>query len=115
MGRAIVPPAQVLVVPGDQPRRGEIWAFCGEDAEVVVHRLRGHRDGGFLFQGDAMRLPDAVAEPDRLIGRVARVRLAGTVRSVGPVDRWRGVAAISWRRVRRRVQRLLGHPPSGIG
>ncbi len=115
MGRAIVPPAQVLVVPGDRPRPGEIWAFCGRDAEVVVHRLRARHPDGLLFQGDAMRLPDAVVAPDCLIGRVIRIRRDGATRTVGMFDRWWGVAAVSGRRLRRRIHRLRGRPPSGIG
>jgi hypothetical protein len=113
MGRAIVPPAQVHVIPGGRPRRGEIWAFCLEDAAVVVHRLRDRRDGTFLFQGDAMAVPDAPVPPERLIGRVRQVRSAGTVHDIGAVDRWRGFAAISWRRLRRRVLRLAGRPRRG--
>lgn len=113
MGRAIVPPAHVRVIPGGRPRRGEIWAFCLEDAAVVVHRLRDRRDGTFLFQGDAMPLPDAPVAPERLIGRVRQVRRAGVVREVGALDRWRGFAAVSWRRLRRRVRRLVARPRRG--
>jgi hypothetical protein len=83
MGRTIPTGASVLVAPCSTPRRGEVWAFCDQAGEVVVHRYRRHTDAGHVLQGDTRGQPDAPVGEEQLIGRVAAVRRGGRVRTVG--------------------------------
>jgi hypothetical protein len=74
MGHTITSGNEVLVVAVARPRWGQIWAFCNDRGEIVVHRYLLERRGLARFRGDAVRAPDRLVHPDRLIGRVVKVR-----------------------------------------
>ena len=81
MGETIHGGAYVLLDAPSSPRLGEIWAWCDDDATVVVHRSLGRGRDGYRFQGDARLDRDPPVPPDRIIGHVLEVRHSG--------DRWR--------------------------
>jgi len=90
MGRTIPTGSSVLVAEKSLPRRGQVWAYCEQSGDVVVHRYRRHTDRGHVLQGDTRTHTDAPVPDEQLIGRVTAVRLGGRVRSVGWSDRWHG-------------------------
>ena len=90
MGRAIPTGSSVLVAEKSLPRRGQVWAYCEQSGDVVVHRYRRRTDRGHVLQGDTRARTDAPVPDEQLIGRVTAVRLGGRVRSVGWSDRWYG-------------------------
>jgi hypothetical protein len=73
MGWSIPGGCRVRVEPGVRPRRGEVWAYCDDRGNVVVHRSRGERAGAFRFQGDARVRADPPVCSDQLIGRVVEL------------------------------------------
>jgi hypothetical protein len=91
----------VLVNLSPRPRRGEVWAFCNAEASIVVHRSRGRRDDGWLFEGDAVGRADPVVSASWLIGRVVSIRHGDVARDMGGRDRVLGMIGIAWRRARR--------------
>jgi len=105
MGGAIVSGDTVLVIPSPRPRRGEVWAFCNAEASIVVHRSRGPRRGGWLFEGDAVGRADPVISSSWLIGRVVSIRHGEVARHVGGRDRALGMMGIAARRARRALRR----------
>ena len=102
MGGLIRTGDRVTLEPGPAPRWGEVWAFCTTDGMVAVHRCRGRRTGGWLFQGDRRSTPDPVVTPDRLVGRVVAVERDGVERRIGVGDRWGGAAVAAIVRMRHR-------------
>jgi hypothetical protein len=90
MATAIPDGARVLVVAGDRPRRGEVWAFVADDGTVVVHRFRRQRDGVLWLQGDGNQRVDRPVTPEMLIGRVLATDVDGRRRRLGRLDRIRG-------------------------
>lgn len=90
------------------PARGEVWAFCGPQGEIVVHRHRGAVGARHRFQGDTCVRADPPVAPSALIGRVTAVSPSR------PYVRW-GPAAGAVQRVPRttvagavRLARRLG-------
>ncbi len=79
---------RVLVAPADRARWGEVWAYCHQTGAVLVHRCRGRRKSGYLFQGDAERRADALVPPPRLIGRVVAVERDGVATQLAGRDGW---------------------------
>jgi hypothetical protein len=73
MGQSIRGGTRVRVSASAAPRRGEVWAFCNDRGEIVVHRARGAAPGGFRFQGDTCVRADAPVPADRLIGRAIAI------------------------------------------
>lgn len=100
MGRLIADDARVTIRPSARPRRGEVWAFCLPGGRVVVHRCRGRRPGGWLFQGDRRAIPDPVVPGHHLVGRVVAVEKDGQRKRLGTTDRWGGSALALAFRVR---------------
>lgn len=92
MGRLIGDDARVTIRPSARPRRGEVWAFCLPGERVVVHRCRGRRGSGWLFQGDRRALPDPIVSAEQLVGRVVAVEGRDGRTRLGAGDRWRGSA-----------------------
>lgn len=87
MGQTIHAGSQVLLDDAPSPRIGEIWAWCSDDATVVVHRSLGRGRAGFRFQGDGRIDRDPPVPPDRIIGRVRQVRYGDHLWRVGWRDR----------------------------
>jgi hypothetical protein len=116
MGRSIPDGTRVRVEAAASPRRGEVWAWCNEAGEIVVHRSRGVGTRGHRFQGDAVVRADPPVADARLIGRVvelapgrARVRwgpVAGAVQRIPRVAVARTVRRTrSFRRARAGTRR----------
>lgn len=89
MGRTIRTDSEILVSASDEPRFGEVWAYCNPDGMLVVHRFVRQQQGLFYFQGDA-HWPDPPVPRDLLVGRVLRVRHRGSERRLGTRDRVTG-------------------------
>lgn len=87
MGTTIHAGSHVLLDDASIPRIGEIWAWCSDDATVVVHRSLGRGRDGYRFQGDGRIDGDPPVPPDRIIGRVRRVRYRDHLWTVGWRDR----------------------------
>ncbi|MBV8463838.1 MAG: S24 family peptidase [Acidimicrobiales bacterium] len=108
MDRTIVSGDQVRIGPEARPRWGSVWAYCGPDGAILVHRFIGRRPGGLLFQGDGRGAPDPLVGPDVLIGRVTAVRTPdGRVRTLGTRDRLRRGLPLRLRSDARRVAASL--------
>ena len=107
MGTSVVSGDKVLVGPALRPRQGEVWAFCNANSSIVVHRCRGRRREGWLFEGDAVGRADPVVSESWLIGRVISIRHDHAEHRVGLSDRVVGTAAIAARRARRVVRRTV--------
>jgi hypothetical protein len=102
MGRSIPGGARVRVtVDGRPPRRGQVWAFCNERGEIVVHRNRGTGPGGHRFQGDACIRSDSPVASQHLIGRVTAVEPARST------WRWSAAAGAVQRVPRRAVAEVV--------
>ena len=102
------------MVGAARPGWGEIWAFVGADAVIVVHRYVGRRRGQLRFWGDANPLIDRPVERELLVGHVVAVRAPdGTTRALGFTERWwYGALACARHALRRAAQtarRLLSH------
>lgn len=80
MGWTVPTGSSVLVQAAPRPRRGEVWAYCGSDGGVVVHRYRRRLPAGHRLQGDTCVAPDAPVGDALLIGRVVAVRGRGRAR-----------------------------------
>jgi Coenzyme PQQ synthesis protein D (PqqD) len=94
---------RVRIAAADRPRWGEVWAYCHQTGFVLVHRCKGRRRDGFLFQGDAERRSMAFVPRDRLIGRAVAVEHGRSSRPLGRAERWtRGV----WRQVAHELRRV---------
>lgn len=107
MGRTIRTGSKVLVSAGDEPRFGEVWAFCNAQGILVVHRFVRRRKGAFYFQGDA-HWPDSPVPRDLMVGRVRRVRYQGRERRLGGHDRLTGGARLVFLQRARALARRLG-------
>jgi hypothetical protein len=96
MGRTIVPGSRVRLVHAARPRRGEVWAFVGDDGALVVHRVvRAAGVDAWVLQGDGNRGYDAAVPTARLVGRADRHvgPGGGADRRLGRLGGWRsGVA-----------------------
>ena len=101
----------MLVEPAQRPRQGEVWAFCDAEVSIVVHRCRGRRREGWLFEGDAVGRADPVVPESWLIGRVVSIRHDHAERRVGRGDRVMGTVAIAARRARRVLRRAGRRAP----
>jgi hypothetical protein len=89
-----------------RPRRGEIWAFIGGDATIVVHRFVRREPGGYLFKGDGLASVDRPIPPGLLVGRVVAADDERGRRRFGGIDRITGYGRLSIWRARRRINRL---------
>jgi len=96
---------EVLLVPASRPRRGEVWAFCRADGDIVVHRNRQFADGEFVFCGDVQQIADDPVHDDQLIGRVAAIRGADGLRKVTARARFVWRARHAPRALRARLER----------
>ena len=93
---------RIGVVPGEQPRWGEVWLFCDDAGRVLAHRCLGRSRSGYRFRGDARPRADPLVTPARLVGRVVAVEGATGIRSLGERDRWgRGLVRAADGEVRR--------------
>jgi hypothetical protein len=72
----IQPGDELRLVPVDGPaaRPGMIVAYRADRA-IVVHRLLSHGSGFIVTKGDALAEPDAPVACDRILGRVAALRM----------------------------------------
>ena len=62
----------------NKPQTGDIVAACFlERKAIVVHRVIGKRQGGFLIKGDNNPSKDGVFEQDQIIGMVSKVERNG--------------------------------------
>ena len=104
MGRTLCSGAQVLVTSSRRPAPGEVWAFCNDDGEIVVHRCVWRRHTTWGFQGDRAAHPDAPVGPDRLIGRVVTAEHDLRLRRFGLAERLRTAPERWLRRLVRRVR-----------
>jgi phage repressor protein C with HTH and peptisase S24 domain len=104
MQPSIVDGTEVKLVPGSRPRRGEVWAFCRAEGDVVVHRCRRRETGGYVFAGDAQLIADAPVHDDQLIGKVVAIRGEGASRAVTGRDRWIWKAKNAHRALRSRLE-----------
>jgi hypothetical protein len=64
-----------------------VWAYCGEEGQVIVHRLLAGRRGGFIFKGDGSARPDRPIEGEVLIGRVVEIERHAVKTRLGRRDR----------------------------
>jgi phage repressor protein C with HTH and peptisase S24 domain len=107
MGWSIPSGTRVRVDATASPRRGEVWAFCNDTGDIVVHRFRRATGGGLRFQGDARVRADDSVEDAQLIGRVVELAPPRAPRRWGPlagaVQRVPRVAIARTVRVARRV------------
>lgn len=73
----------VMSDPHAIPKPGDICAY-EKPGSVVIHRIIGVEDGGYIFQGDANTTPDGIVEEHQLIGKVVlRIRfLAPALRAI---------------------------------
>ena len=110
MGNTIHAGSHVLLDDAPRPRLGEIWAWCSDDATVVVHRSLGRGPGGYRFQGDARIDADPPVPPDRIIGRVRAVRYRDQQWRVGPRDRVLKTTRLLALRGARTIYRWLPDP-----
>jgi hypothetical protein len=101
MRPTIIPPAAVRVVARDRPRIGEVWAFVSAEGRIIVHRCTGRTSGGYVFQGDGRAAADPATPPELVIGRAVTVRDRHGERSLGVLDRLRGVVRHAARRTGR--------------
>ncbi|MBW3591150.1 MAG: hypothetical protein KY393_04800 [Actinobacteria bacterium] len=88
MGSTILPGASVRVSRSGEPRWGEVWAFCNEDSQIIIHRCCGRRGAEFRFCGDDEKRSDRPVPVSRLVGRVEAVAHPAGHRSLGALDRW---------------------------
>ena len=107
MGWSIPSGTRVRVDATASPRRGEVWAFCNDTGDIVVHRFRRATGGGLRFQGDARVRADDSVEDAQLIGRVVelapRAHHDVGARSPAQCNGFRRVAIARTVRVARRV------------
>jgi hypothetical protein len=101
MRPTIIPPATVRVVARDRPRIGEVWAFVSAGGRIVVHRCTRRTSGGYVFQGDGRAATDPATPLELVIGRAVAVRDRHGERSLGVLDRGRGVVRHAARRASR--------------
>jgi hypothetical protein len=87
MRGTILPGSLARIVAGGLPRRGEIWAFCDPQGNILVHRYRARKGGLFIFQGDSRVRADPPVGQPLLIGRVISVEERGRTRSLSRWDR----------------------------
>ncbi len=73
MGWSIPSGTRVLVGASAPPHRGEVWAFCNDTGDIVVHRCRRATGDRFRFQGDARVRADEPVASSQLIGRVVEL------------------------------------------
>jgi hypothetical protein len=85
MGRSIPDGTRVRVDTGASPRRGEVWAFCNDTGEIVVHRSRGADERGHRFQGDTVVREDSPVVDALLVGRVVELAPARAALRWGPL------------------------------
>gem|GEM_PF-6662712 len=112
MGRTIRAGDEVLIEPANKPRLGEVWAFCDEEAAIVVHRYVIQTSKGFWFQGDASGALDRPVPPEYLVGRVVAVVRGGLnidrdgvwTRLVGWILALRRLGVATLRRFRRHIR-----------
>jgi hypothetical protein len=104
MQPAIVDGTEVQLVRGMRPRRGELWAFCNADGDVVVHRCRRRETDVYVFAGDAQLIADPPVHDDQIIGKVVAIRVDGATRSVTARDRWVWKAKNARRALRARLE-----------
>jgi hypothetical protein len=117
MGWSIPDATKVLVEPAPSPRRGEVWAFCDDRGEIVVHRCRGRVGELLRFQGDTRVRPDPVVVDEQLIGRVVALDPARSPMTWGAPAAWVqraprvAVATLhrTWRRRATRRRRVDRH------
>ena len=95
MQPAILDGWDVQLVSASRPHRGELWAFCSPEGDLVVHRCRRSADGVYLFAGDARLIADAPVRDEQLVGRVSAIRDAAATHTVTERDRlkWRATNA----------------------
>lgn len=103
MQPAILDGWDVQVVPASRPRRGELWAFCNPEGDLVVHRCRRSADGAYLFAGDARLIADAPVRDEQLVGRVSAIRGPGATHAVTERDRLKWRARNARRALRARM------------
>lgn len=61
-----------LFEDGEEPEPDEIHAYRARDGEMVLHRLMGTSDTGYVFKGDANDAYDAITVGDEdIVGRYA--------------------------------------------
>jgi len=109
MAPSILDGWEVQLVPGSRPRRGEVWAFCSAQGDIVVHRHCRFADGTHRFRGDAQQHGDAPIDDDQLIGRVVAIRGNDTTRKIRSRDRFAWRARQARRALRARLtKRTIG-------
>lgn len=106
---------QVLLnplLPGKEPRRGDIILYRREDGLLVLHRLHHHNQNGYYFVGDNQTALEGPLHRKQLLGIAARIYRHGKSFSVHHPVYW--AAGKLWLQVRpfrhrisRRVKRLL--------
>jgi hypothetical protein len=82
-----------------------VWAFVGDDGEVLVHRCTGRRGRFYRFQGDAAARPDPDVTSERLVGSVVATEVGGQRRPVRA--RWTSYLWWALRRLQRRALRRI--------
>jgi len=111
MGDTIQAGSYVLLDEASSPRIGEIWAWCSDEATVVVHRSLGRGRHGYRFQGDSRIDRDPPVPPERIIGRVLQVRHGDHLWQVGWRDRvFRTATLVVTTALRDAARRILPAP-----
>ena len=60
------------------PRPGDVLAVeLTPGSLLVIHRVVGHVNGGWLMRGDSASAPDGVIPREQVLGRVVRVQRHG--------------------------------------
>jgi hypothetical protein len=97
---------EVQLVSASRPRRGEVWAFCSAQGDIIVHRYRRFEGGAHVFRGDVKQDVDAPVSDDQLIGRVTMLRGAGAIRTITARDKFVWQAKQAQRALRARGARV---------
>ncbi|MEM7141605.1 MAG: S24/S26 family peptidase [Actinomycetota bacterium] len=105
MAGVIAAGSTVTVTAQAAPRRGEIWAFAGDDGTVIVHRVREIEGTTVVGRGTANTLDDAPVAVERLIGRVRSANTNGATTRFGALDAVRARLAFAARKRLRRLRR----------
>lgn len=80
---ATIPPgARILMVEGQRPRPGEIWAYVSDGGTLVAHRFLGRESDGLVFFGDANLEDDPAIADESLVGRVWAIDVGGRRRRI---------------------------------
>lgn len=99
-----------------QPSRGDVVAFAQpETGRLVIHRIIGRTDDGWLIKGDNCPKPDGIVATEKIIGLVCRVERQGKEVHLGIGKAGKLVAIINRGSTLLRLKQLCNLPRSTAG